>query len=110
MHHFIFCKKDSLIYNDESIRSKNFGLDPCIEIGCVNKLSRTFKTSSLILMNEPDELINRYVYDFTGTFRGNIYCSTGSISGSVYCNCEPTNLIDDDDDQLIEDDGDEIIP
>lgn len=110
MHHFIFCKKDSLIYNDESIRSKNFGLDPYIEIGCVNKLSRTFKTSSLTLMNEPDELINRYVYDFTGTFRGNIYCSTGSISGSVYCNCEPTNLIEDDGDQLIEDDGDEIIP
>ena len=108
MHHFIFCKKDSLIYNDESVSSKNFGLDPYIEVGCVNKLSRTFKTSSLTLIDEPDELINRYVHDFTGTFRGNIYCSSGSISGSVNCNCDPTRIIDEFDDSMI-DDSDNLI-
>lgn len=101
MHHFIFCKKDSLIYNDEELRSKNFGLDSYIEIGCVNKLSRTFKTSSLV--DASDELVIRYIKNFTGTFTGIIYCSTGSISGSVNCNCDPTRIVDDFNNYIIDD-------
>ena len=105
MHHFIFCKKDTLIYNDESIRSKNFGLDPYLEIGCVNKLDRTFKTSSLVLRDNAVELMSGYVQHFNGTFSGSIYCSTGSISGSVNCNCDPTRMVDEFNDSMIDDSG-----
>ena len=105
MHHFIFCKKDSLIYNDESVSSKNFGLDPYIEVGCVNKLSRTFKTSSLVLMGNSNELIARYVHNFNGIFTGALFCSTGSISGSVNCNCDPTRIVDEFNDSMIDESG-----
>ena len=105
MHHFIFCKKDTLIYNEEYLRSKNFGLDHYVEIGCVNKLDRTFKTSSLVLRNNSVELMSGYVQNFNGTFTGSIYCSTGSINGTVICNCDPTGITDEFNDSMIDDFG-----
>jgi hypothetical protein len=116
MHHFIFCQKDSTIYNEEVARNKNFGLDKFVEVGCVNKLSRTFRTASVITTTISSELINRYVQNFNGYFTGSICLGTGSVSGSVNClgslssggACAPTQVIDEYGNFVTEDDGDYV--
>jgi len=116
MHHFIFCQKDTFIYNEETARSRNFGLDGYVEVGCINKLSRTFRTASLATSTLSSEMINRYVQNFNGSFSGSIYCATGSVSGSVNCDaasspggiCGPLGIIDEFGNLVIEDDGDGV--
>lgn len=102
MHYHIYCQKDTFIYNDELCRSKNFGLERSIEIGCTNRLSRTYRTSTLYPSEVSNELINRYVTNFNGDFTGSIILSTGSVSGSLNCDsylspggvCSPASIID----------------
>jgi hypothetical protein len=114
MHHFIFCQKDTFIYSEETARRRNFGLDGYVEIGCVNKLSRTFRTASQSSTVLSSELINRYVQNFNGSFSGSIYCATGSVSGSVNCDgatspggiCAPLGIVDEFGNIIMEDDGD----
>lgn len=114
MHHFIFCQKDTFIYSEETARKKNFGLTPYVEVGCINKLSRTYRTASLAATTLSSELINRYVQNFNGQFTGSIYCATGSVSGSVNCNaaaspggiCGPLGVVDEFGNIITEDDGD----
>lgn len=116
MHHFIFCQKDTFIYSEETARNKNFGLSPYVEVGCVNKLSRTFRTASIVTTTlSSNELINRYVRNFTGNFTGSIYCATGSVSGSLNCDssgfggtCGPVGVIDEFGNIITEDDGDVV--
>lgn len=113
MHHFIFCQKDTFIYSEETAREKNFGLTPYIEVGSVNKLSRTFRTASFASTAISNELVSRYVRNFTGTFTGSISCATGSVSGSVNCStygitCQPLGVVDEFGNILTEDDGDPL--
>lgn len=112
MHHFIFCQKDTFVYSEETARRKNFGMTPYIEVGCINKLSRTFRTSSLGTSALSSELVNRYVVNFNGSFTGSIYCATGSVSGSVNCGssaggiCGAVGIVDEFGNIITEDDGD----
>jgi len=116
MHHFIFCQKDTFIYNEETARRKNFGTSPYVEVGCVNKLSRTFRTASLSTTTLSSELVNRYVQNFNGYFTGSIYCATGSVSGSVNCSaasspggiCGPAGIVDEFGNIITEEDGDAL--
>ena len=102
MHHFIFSHKDSFIYSEEVARARNFGLDKFVEVGCINKLSRTYRTSSLALTSLAIETVNRYVTNFNGNFTGSICFATASVSGSVNCNgylspggiCAPRGIVD----------------
>ena len=114
MHHFVFSHKDTFIYNEELARRRNFGLDKFVEVGCVNKLSRTYRTSSLTPSSLSVELVNRYVVGFNGSFTGSISFASGSVSGSVNCNgylspggiCAPLGIVDEFGNLVTEDDGD----
>ena len=116
MHHFVFSQKDSFVYSEEVARKRNFGLDKFVEVGCVNKLSRTYRTTSLLPIEPSNELVNRYVVDFHGSFTGSMSCSSGSVSGSLNCNgylspggiCAPLGVVDEFGNLLIEDDGELI--
>lgn len=116
MHHFVFSHKDSFVYSEEVARKRNFGLDKFVEVGCVNKLSRTYRTSSLAPSSLAVELINRYVINFNGSFTGSISFASASVSGSVNCNgylspggiCAPLGIVDEFGNFLIEDDGDTV--
>lgn len=84
MHHFIFCKKDTLILNDEVLFDKNFSLDKFLEIGAVSKLDFNYEKSNLqsIFSNK---LISENLINFTGNFTGSIHCASGSVSGIINC-------------------------
>lgn len=85
MHHFIFCKKDTYILNDEVLFNKNFALDNFLEVGTVNKLDFNYEDSILNLITSSNQLISENLINFTGTFTGSIYCSSGSVSGIINC-------------------------
>jgi hypothetical protein len=114
MHHFVFSHKDSFVYSEEVARKRNFGLDKFVEVGCVNKLSRTYRTASLAPSSLSAEFINRYVINFNGSFTGSICLASGSVSGSLNCNgylspggiCAPLGIVDEFGNLVIEDDGD----
>lgn len=116
MHHFIFCKKDTLILNDEVLFDKNFSLDKFLEIGAVSKLDFNYEKSNLqsIFSNK---LISENLINFTGNFTGSIHCASGSVSGIINCVsinqpggiCEPVNSVDDNGNIITDENGDTII-
>jgi len=111
MHHLIYCKSDSFIYNEETARERNFGRDPYLQIGSVNLLTRTTRTGS----NDNTGIsgvISTRVTNFTGIFTGSL-CGSGSVTGSIDCDssysigglCEPLWLTDEDGNPIIDDSG-----
>lgn len=113
MHHFVYCQKDTFIYNEESARTINFGLDKVVEISTVNKLSRTFKTVLSTTEVKFSLVTSENFQNFTGYFTGSICDSTGSVAGLLNCGshlspgglCEPVGVEDDNGNSLILDDG-----
>lgn len=103
MHHFIFCKKDTYILNDEILFNKNFSLDGFLELGSVNKLDFNYEDSVLQFISSSNQLISENLINFTGDFTGSINCSSGSVNGIINCVsvgqpggiCEPIRVVDD---------------
>lgn len=117
MHHLVFCQSDSFLYNEPSAKKLNFGFDKCLEVGSINKMSRTYITASLNAALLSSTFVSIRVSNFNGFFTGSIFCSTtGSATGSVNCVgsttpgglCGPTEVIDEFGNMVIEDDGDGV--
>ena len=111
MHHFIFCKKDTYILNDEILFNKNFSLDGFLEIGSVNKLDFNYEDLVIQSISSSNKLISENLINFTGDFTGSIHCASGSVNGIVNCIsigqpggiCGPVLLVDDLGNPLIND-------
>ena len=111
MHHFIFCKKDAYILNDEILFNKNFSLDSFLEIGSVNKLDFNYEDLVIQSISSSNKLISENLINFTGDFTGSIHCASGSVNGIVKCVsigqpggiCEPILAVDDLGNPLIDD-------
>jgi hypothetical protein len=106
MHHFIYCEKDTFLYNEEIARYKNFGLDPFLEVGAISKFSRTYKVSSSISTSGSNDLINSHVSNFNGNFTGSLCGIASSITGSVVCGlatCLSVFISDDNGNYILDD-------
>lgn len=113
MHHFIFCKKDTYILNDEALFNKNFSLDGFLELGSVNKLDFNYEDYVLQSMSSSNQLISENLINFTGNFTGSINSSSGSVNGILNCVsigqpggiCEPVLSVDDNGTPITDDFG-----